>query len=242
MSNKKFNPLHAKLAALYPPIKATDSRVSRLVTEAKIALGIPREKKQLSDSERQAIYDWHVVKNISQAESVNIISQAKDNQSVEIISQAESVNIISQPNDCQNDNQSVKTISQPESVNIISQAENVNIISQAESVKTISHDDFDNQTVTDSVTVTKITSLDESIRFAFYTTDNGTRKRQVIALETFFVDALLLATGIDKTAVTAWIQTTLDDFAGFSYQTGVTKQVKYLIVRELMQQLAKSRG
>ncbi len=225
MSNKKINPLHEKLAALYR-LSSTNSKLSHLVTEAKTALGITAPKR-LTDSEQQAIYDWHVVKTISQPDNSHIvkhISQVDDNQSVVIISQLE-------------DNQSVKTISQSESVEIISQS------------------DFDTQTVTDSVTVIDsvktisqpedvniISQLDDSIRFAFYSNHTGTRKREVIALETFFVEALLLATGIDKTGVAAWIQTAIDSFTGFSHQTGITKQVKYLIVRELTHQLKISKG
>ncbi len=208
MSNKKINPLHEKLAVLYG-LSSTNSKMSHLVTDAKIALGITSPKR-LTDSEQQAIYDWHVVKTIS---------QSNDNHIVKHISQLE-------------DNQSVKTISQSESVEIISQS------------------DFDTQTVTDSVTVIDsvktisqpedveiISQLDDSIRFAFYTNHNGARKRQVIALEMFFVDGLRAATGLDKTGVAQWIQSNLDGFTGFSHQTGITKQVKYLIVRELMRRL-----
>ncbi len=207
MSNKKINPLHEKLAALYG-LSSTNSKLSHLVTQAKTALCITAPKR-LTDNEQQAIYDWHVVKNIS---------QSNDNHIVKHISQVD-------------DNQSVKTISQSESVEIISQS------------------DFDTQTVTDSVTVIDsvktisqpedveiISQLDDSIRFAFYTNHNGARKRQVIALEMFFVDGLR-ATGLDKTGVAQWIQANLDGFTGFSHQTGITKQVKYLIVRELMRRL-----
>ena len=97
MSNKKINPLHEKLAALYR-LSSTNSKLSHLVTEAKTALGITAPKR-LTDSEQQAIYDWHVVKTISQPDNSHIvkhISQVDDNQSVKTISQSESVEIISQ--------------------------------------------------------------------------------------------------------------------------------------------------
>ena len=171
MSKNRINPLHEKLAVLYG-LSPTNSKMSHLVTEAKKALGITSFRK-LSLNEQTAIYDWHVVKIVSQLEGAN------------------------------------QTV--PES-----------------------------GTVTDSVKI--ISQLDASIRFAFYTHHNGTRKREVIALELFFVDALLLATGLDKSGVTAWIQTTLDSFTGFSHQTGITKQVKYLIVRELMHSLLRAKS
>ena len=177
MSKNRINPLHEKLAVLYG-LSPKNSKLSHLVTQGKKALGITSFRK-LSLNEQAAIYDWHVVK------------------------------IVSQPEDA---NQTVPDLGTvPES-----------------------------GTVTDSVKI--ISQLDASIRFAFYTHHNGTRKREVIALELFFVDALLLATGLDKSGVTAWIQTTLDSFTGFSHQTGITKQVKYLIVRELMQQLKTTTG
>ena len=171
MSKNRINPLHEKLAVLYG-LSPTNSKMSHLVTEAKKVLGITSFRK-LSLNEQTAIYDWHVVKIVSQLEGAN------------------------------------QTV--PES-----------------------------GTVTDSVKI--ISQLDASIRFAFYTHHNGTRKREVIALELFFVDALLLATGLDKSGVTAWIQSSMDGLTDVRNKIGLTKQVKCLIVHELMHSLLRAKS
>ena len=72
-------------------------------------------------------------------------------------------------------------------------------------------------------------------RIAFYTTDNGIKKRQVIALDGFYVNALMLVAGIGKKGVTAWVQRAVDNWVAFDSRLPITRQVKYLIVRELTQ-------
>lgn len=175
MSKNRINPLHEKLAVLYG-LSPTNSKMSFFVTEAKKALGINSFRK-LSLNEQTAIYDWHVVKIVSQLEGAN--------QTVPDLGTV------------------------PES-----------------------------GTVTDSVKI--ISQLDASIRFAFYTHHNGIRKRQVIALELFFVEALLLATGLDKSGITAWIQSSMDGLTDVRNKIGLTKQVKCLIVHELMHSLLRA--
>ena len=113
-------------------------------------------------------------------------------------------------------------------------------------MKIVSQLEGANQTVPESGTVTDsvkiISQLDASIRFAFYTHHNGTRKREVIALELFFVDALLLATGLDKSGITAWIQSSMDGLTDVCNKIGLTKQVKCLIVHELMHSLLRAKS
>ena len=72
-------------------------------------------------------------------------------------------------------------------------------------------------------------------RIAFYSTDNGIKKRQVIALDGFYVNALMLVAGIDKKGVPAWVQRAVDNWVAFDSRLPITRQVKYLIIRELTQ-------
>ena len=71
--------------------------------------------------------------------------------------------------------------------------------------------------------------INETVRIAFYIGD----KRTVIALSGFYLNALMLAAGIDKKGIPAWIKTAVDNWGAFDEKLNVTEQVKLLIVREL---------
>lgn len=128
--------------------------------------------------------------------------------------------------------ESVNIISQPESiepVNIISQAEDskpVEIIAQNpvnEAVEIIAQVDDDEP---------EVNNLDV-IRVAFYVTKDGKRLRQVIALDGFYINGLIAATGITRQDVPKWIQAAIDGWGAFDAHLPITRQVKYLIVRTM---------
>ena len=79
--------------------------------------------------------------------------------------------------------------------------------------------------------------LNEIVRLGFYVG----KKRTVIALSGFYLNALMMATGIDKKAIPAWINSSVSGFEGFNTALNVTEQVKLLIVRELESELIKAR-
>jgi hypothetical protein len=79
--------------------------------------------------------------------------------------------------------------------------------------------------------------INETVRIAFYIGD----KRTVIALSGFYLNALMLATGINKKGIPAWIKTAVDSWGAFDDKLNVTEQVKLLIVRELESELIKAR-
>jgi hypothetical protein len=80
--------------------------------------------------------------------------------------------------------------------------------------------------------------FNETVRIAFYIGD----KRTVIALSGFYLNSLMVATGIDKKGIPAWIQSAVSDWTAFDPALNVTEQVKLLIVRELESELIKARG
>jgi hypothetical protein len=71
------------------------------------------------------------------------------------------------------------------------------------------------------------------IKVAFYTATYSAKKRQVIGLDGFYLNALMSATGINKKGIPAWIQQAVNDWTAFDDKLPITKQVKLLIVREL---------
>jgi hypothetical protein len=70
-------------------------------------------------------------------------------------------------------------------------------------------------------------------RVAFYTPWQVAKIRQVIALDGFYLNALMLATGIDKQSVPKWVQTAVDAHSEIDSTAPITKQVKFLIINEL---------
>jgi predicted DNA-binding protein YlxM (UPF0122 family) len=80
------------------------------------------------------------------------------------------------------------------------------------------------------------------VRIAFFTSTYGELKRQYIALDGFYVNALMLAAGIDKKGVSKWIQRAVDNWKAFDDKLPITKQVKFLIIRELEEQLSRARS
>ena len=71
------------------------------------------------------------------------------------------------------------------------------------------------------------------VRVGFYIHRQNVKIRQVIALDGFYVNALMLAVGISKSDVPKWVQLAVDSWEGFNPELPITKQVKFLLIREL---------
>jgi hypothetical protein len=63
-----------------------------------------------------------------------------------------------------------------------------------------------------------------------------------IAIDGFYLNALMTMAGIDKAGCKTWIQAAVDGWGAFDAKLNITKQVRCLIVRELESQLIKARG
>ncbi|MCX7095263.1 MAG: hypothetical protein NTY50_17685 [Methylobacter sp.] len=197
------------IAELYGCSPKNNNRIAELV--AKAELGIVSKTKKLPDDVKRAIYQWHCDRmRPATNNAVEIISQADSNDGVEIFSHDDS-------------NESVELYSQPEP------SLPVDIISQPEYDKAV---EINSQYADTAL-----------IRIAFYIQRQGKKRvkqarvRQVIALDGFYVNALMLATGIDKKGVPAWVQSAVNGWAAFDGELPVTRQVKLLIVRELTKHL-----
>jgi hypothetical protein len=202
--------------------------LTKLMRQAKDALNITTKLKRLPDNVKLDIYRWHYdrlqaveidsqpgiqpVETISQVDAVEINSQSIRDDAVEIFSQVESVNIVSQ-------HESVEHYSQPETV------APVEIISQP--------------TSNDTVEIVSQYDINALVRIAFYTVNKGVRVRQVIALDGFYINALMLATGIIKQDVPKRVQQAVDNWEAFDSALPITRQVKFLIIRELTAQLER---
>lgn len=236
------------LAALHGISPRSHNKIAELISEAKTALNISTKAKRLPDDVKLAIYRWHYGRLNPVSETVESISQDADSALVEINSQGSqtgNVETFSQSND----SPPVEINSQDDkadNVEIVSQskeAQAVETISQpsgGQSVKTISqHDEckpveiVSQDTGNESVEINSQYGFNDLVRIAFYTPTAAGRKRQVIALDGFYLNALMLATGIDKKGIPAWVQQAVDGWPAFDAELPITKQVKYLLIQEL---------
>ncbi len=252
-----------ELAKLYGFSPGNNDRIANLTAEAKAGLGITSKAKKRTADENLALWQWHVDKKRStpkdgthesveinsQPDNVEIFSQAPGSKSVELFTQNNiqdadidsqsiingAVELCSRP-----DVQPIGTILQddtPLPVEVISQAkreETVDTISQPVTVGAFTADN-----AVEMITQYPDTAI---VRIAFYTANNGSRTRQVIALDGFYVNALMLAAGIARRDVPKWIQLAVDSWAAFDSGLPITKQVKFLLIRELTAQLTRLRA
>jgi hypothetical protein len=70
----------------------------------------------------------------------------------------------------------------------------------------------------------------------------GARKQCHIAIDGFYLNALMTMAGIDKKGVKEWVQNAVDSWGAFDDKLNITRQVRCLIVRELESELIKARG
>jgi hypothetical protein len=215
------------IAALYGFSPKNQPRIAEKIKEAKAALNIVSDAKVLPNSDRLKVYRWHYDRLHPAAnESVETISHTEASDNVEIFSQPnqdDSVKIDSQP----------EPITLNESVELYSQANSqpVEIISQdvqGNAVETISQ-----SKANDTVEINSHYEMNDVVRIAFYTVKHGMKTRQVIALDGFYVNALMLAAGIPKQDVPKWVQAAVNGWAAFDSALPITRQVKYLLIREL---------
>jgi len=124
----------------------------------------------------------------------------------------------------------VEIISQPEKLsdNLISQAV-VEVDAELFSQPKIKKEVIKN----DSAEIISHTDIFDSVRVSFYIQRNGKRERQVIALDGFFINALS-SMDVPRSAVPQWVQAQIDDWSSFDAQLPITRQVKYLIMREVV--------
>jgi LmbE family N-acetylglucosaminyl deacetylase len=76
------------------------------------------------------------------------------------------------------------------------------------------------------------------VRVAFYT-HNIEKTRQVIALNGYILNALMLVAGLEKKGIPTWIQTAVNNSPNFDTSRAITKQVEALIIERLLKKSKK---
>jgi len=197
--------LSEALAELYGISPKNHNKIAELIKQAKKALAISNQARQMPTGTRLLIYRWHVERVHSNTNSVAIFKQAEQIEPIGLHQQA--------------DSERVETISHAEvvdAVDIITQlndSQSVEIISQAPIHQSV--------------------ELFSQTRIAFYVQKHGKRERQVIALEGYYLNALAVL-GVNKAEVPKWVQAAVDNWIAFDPELPITRQVKYLIVSGLI--------
>lgn len=127
----------------------------------------------------------------------------------------------------------------------ITNNDNVNIISQtaiSEPVEINSQDNEPTEPETKQQTPVELFSQInnfDNVRIAFYIVRNGKRERQVISLDGFFINALA-SIKVSKQDAPQWVQAQVNGWTAFDSQLPITRQIKYLIMREVVKGLGGS--
>jgi len=79
----------------------------------------------------------------------------------------------------------------------------------------------------------------DNVRIAFYIMRDGKRERQVISLDGYFINALA-SIKVLKQDVPQWVQAQVNEWTAFDSKLPITRQVKYLIMREVVSTLSGS--
>jgi hypothetical protein len=240
MSNEPSQ-LNTDLAALLGFAVGNRTAAANAIKQAKESLSITKDTRSLSNDDRAAIVQWHKARltddnqldiesiappvainepmetaptHIEQVETIppSVVETIADD-TAPVLSEVETAAV----------NEAVALINAPLSELELLRIENAKLQARLEAVDHKAAPTYD---------------FNETVRIAFYFGD----KRTVIALSGFYLNALMLATGINKKGIPAWIKAAVDSWGAFDDKLNVTEQVKLLIVRELESQLIKARG
>jgi hypothetical protein len=240
--NNEPSQLTIDLAAVCGFAVGNRTACSNAISQAKQVLGIDRHTKSLTADDKAAIIQWHKdrLTDINQFDIETIapaVALRTDNAIIEEVEtipaprplhidttiipvRINNVNIETAPAAIADDTSApivekeLELINSPLSELELLRIENAKLQARLDKVDHKNAPDYD---------------FNETVRIAFYIGD----KRTVIALSGFYLNALMLAAGIDKKGVPKWIKTAVDSWGAFDDKLNVTEQVKLLIVREL---------
>jgi hypothetical protein len=213
MSNKPTQ-LNTDLATVCSFSVGNRTKASEAINQAKIAVGIDKHTKSLSEDDKAAIVQWHK-ERLKDDSQVGIETIAPF-----VIDKEPAAPLIECPLDT-----------------VMPLTENSPAMSELESLRL---KNAELQARLDAIEhkAAPTYHINEVVRLGFYVG----KKRTVIAISGFYLNALMVAADIDKKGISAWISAAVGSWGGFDDKLNVTEQVKLLIVRELESELIKARG
>ena len=210
------------VAELYGLTRTNVKKLTPLMTEARAALNLGNGKR-LTTEQKKAIYQYHCDKlnkttpTYTQTDVVDYV----ENVSQSVNATVEDVSQDSVEHDSQAVNVPVENITH-------SNSDDVEHITQT----AIKHVEDNSQPINTAVEhIAQHYDENKHVRLAFYTNIDGIKKRQVVALQGFMVNALMVAIGAtDKADVPRWLNSQ-DSIVG---DKPLTWQVQRLIVQALI--------
>lgn len=221
--------LQTAIAALCGCSIKSQATIAKLIKQAKESLGIDGKRK-LPPQDNLAVYQWHYDRINTIAPPVELFESVDTLPPVEINQQIDTVA-----------NNTIEPIEAPHSTDEHAPIEQVETIAAA-IMETFAICEPIELANNEPVEIMQRLPDNAMFKFAFYTHTYGVKNRQVIGLHGCYVNALMLAAGIDKKSIPAWIQSAVDSWGAFDDKLPITLQVKTLILRELESQLIKARG
>jgi regulator of replication initiation timing len=209
------------LAAVLGCSAATNNTISRAINAAKTALSIDRHTRSLTDEDKIAIIRWHKAR-LTENNQVDIETIAPP-----VSCSVEAAPAVIEPVEnppYRSLEAELQAINAPLTELELLKLENERLKARLEAVDSKAAPTY---------------RINEKVRLAVITP--AKRERIQIALGGFYLNALMVAAGIDKKGVQAWIQAAVDGWGAFDDKLNVTEQVKLLIVRELEEKLIKAR-
>ena len=216
--NNTPSQLNTDLAALLGFSAGNRTAAAKAIKEATQGLGIDKPTKSLSEADKAAIVQWHKARLNNEP----IETAPAHIEQVETAPPAV-IDTIADDTAMTELETALQLINTPLSELELLRIENAKLQARLE---TIDHK------------AAPTYHFNETVRIAFYIGD----KRQIIALSGFYLNALMLAAGIDKKGIAAWIKAAVSEWGAFDDKLNITEQVKRLIVRELESELIKARG
>lgn len=257
--NNTPSQLNTDLAALLGFAAGNRTAAANAIKEALQGLGIDKPTKSLSEADKAAIVQWHKARlnNDNQLDIETIAPAVVLNEPIEtapvINEPIETTTIPTSPTDLtpveiDMNRLKLKVETMPPAVDTIADDTAITELETALQLINTPLSELELLRIENAKLQARLETIDhkaaptyhfnETVRIAFYIGE----KRQIIALSGFYLNALMLAAGIDKKGIAAWIKAAVSEWGAFDDKLNITEQVKRLIVRELESELIKARG
>ena len=214
--------LNTDLAALLGFAAGNRTAAANAIKQALQGLGIDKLTKSLTADDKAAIIQWHKAR-LTDKNQLDIETIAPP---VVINEPIETAPVINEP---------IETTTIPTSPTDLTPVE-IDITRLKLKVETMPGVV---DTIADDPAITERYDFNAMVQLSLYV---GARKQCHIAIDGFYLNALMTMAGIDKKGVKEWVQNAVDSWGAFDPKLNITRQVRSLIVRQLESELIKARG
>ena len=214
------------LAAVCGTTPKNNDKISAAIKQAKDALSIDKLTRSLTADDKAAIIEWH--KSLSDNKQVDIetltpaVALRTDNA---IIEEVETITVVAINGDIEQVETIIIPLSQTDLTGVEVDTDRLIVVLNELELLKVENERLQARVAVIDAKHAPTYADNETVRITF----NALGKRQGLWLKGYLANALMLATGIHKKGITAWLSGQSFD----SDDKNITAQVKLLIVREL---------